>query len=380
MVALMDRVKMAFMSQNRLEEYFNKYDGKYSGRGLPENLDLAVADQASSIIETCSGWLSDTLSLSPLRASNTSGTLGGGRLDELLRNPSEGKTQTDLMEQTINGFIHDGKITYVYYEDQILVADRVNAHTTGSNMVNVWLRPAKLRKFIQVPRENLLTIAYRVDKNGQAYTPIKSVQADIVTDYIRAWRTGTLLHNESVPNAIISPPDGTFSKKALDEIMQMYQDAATFKRGRAQGFTRPINVQFPPGTNLKSIDMRAVAWIAEERICAVLRVAPQVVNLGVGLETTKVGATLHEAILDSWRGAVEPMQKRIETALSGWLPPLLGMAETTEIRFDNSEVPVLRNELERMRNEKSARLLAELEQDLITEEFYREEMRYEVIT
>ena len=356
----------------------------YKRRGrssLPDTLSKVILDKKSSIVEACNGWISDTIALSPYEISNGSGPIASGRLVELLENPSDGITKMTFLNQTIDGMTGDGAAIYVYYEDQLYVASGINTGGSYGDKVSVYLNTkpgsANWRKTITVPREDVIIVPFRVDKRGKYYTPLESVEIEIATDYIRAWRTGSLLHNEAAPNAIISPKEGVVTIEAISRIVKKYQKGATTERGRAQGFTEALDIIFPPGTNLKSLDMSAVSDIAESRVCSVLRTDPQIVKLGVGLKTTKVGAALHEAELAAWRGSVEPMQKRIETALSSWLPERLGISKSTIIKFNNDDLPVLEAEREVVRQRKSERLLNELDRGIIDEAFYREQMGYE---
>lgn len=357
-------------------------DGSDSARSrgdIPDRLPIAIGAAQSSIVQACIVWIADTIITSPMRVYMPSGTqVDAGTLPNLLVTPNDETAWSDMLQQVVSGLLLTGRASFLYADSQLRVVRKLPNFGRTNQARVYYRRPGDLYgRYLLVPRELVMTLPYRVDEEGRAYTPLDSVKMDLMTDFIRAWRTGSLLENESMPSAIISPHSQDkrgWTQKEMEQNADRFQEQSHYKRGRGTAFNKPINVTFPPGTNLRYLDMRAIAWIVEERACAVMRVSPDVAKLGVGLEQTKVGATMHESVLDSWRGAVRPMQRRLELALSSWLPVLTGYPAGTKILFDNSRLAVLQEEEERMKGVKSKRLLEELRAQIITSEEYRAEM------
>ena len=356
------------------------------GGGIPTTLYTTISETQSSVVQACLVWVMDTLLLSPIQVKTAEGTvLESNKVKDLLTQPSKGRTLTDLIQQMVSAMVFTGEVSLWYDGESLYVVKKAKYRSTSEGLSNIQvLNGQNYKRWLRVPNEEVLTVPYRVDKDGENYTPLTSVRYDITTDHIRAWRTGSLLQNEANPNMVVSPKVGQqFNKKDLKFMLDEWQQGAVEKRGAATGFNLPADIWFPPGTNLKTLDMRGVAWIVEERVCAVLRVAPDVAKLGVGLEQSNIGATMQESVLDSWRGSVRPLQRRLEVGLSNWLPELVGMSEDTRIEFDNSKLPVLQEEEERVLKMKSERLLAEVTtivdgKPLRTVEEYREGMGYDV--
>lgn len=352
--------------------------GESSTAGIPSDLYVHLQDAHSSIVETCLAWISDTLILSPVKLYMPSGVeVTTGIVPLLLQRPSGSQIWTDLVQQTVGKMILDGAAEYVIIDDELVIPDtiyrnsRLGPYTASLGNTTYTL-----------PQEAVVKVPYRVDRKGKSYTPLNSTRIEQLTDHIRAWRTGTLLEYESAPNMLFSPKStggrGSYlNKTQMDGIVDQMQKQARSGRGKVEGVSVPIDVYHSRGTNLQSLDMRSIAWIAEERVTSVLRVSADVVKLGVGLEQTRVGATMHEAVLDSWRGAVRPIQRRIEDALTQLFTVWYNLPQGTVVRFDNAGLAVLAEEDERVKQLKSTRLLAELDKNVIDIREYREMIGYE---
>jgi len=90
---------------------------------------------------------------------------------------------------------------------------------------------------------------------------------------------------------------------------------------------------------------------AEERVCAVLGIPPEVIGFGTGLEGTKVGATMKEKRQLAWNNGIIPVQRIWATEirrslLADFEEDISGL----EVEFDTSRVSALQeDETERWR-------------------------------
>lgn len=300
---------------------------------------------------------------------------------DLIMSPSPGKLWGNILAHMVARMIYNGN-TILTYQDEML---RVLNTNTNYNQREIHTASGYYsdneHKRVTVPEEEFILVPYRVDAKGKPYTPLTTLKLDLVTDTIRAWRTGSLLGNEAAPRFFLSPAKGSttssnWTVKQANELLSTIADATVSRLGRAIALTKPVDIVAPSGTGLRSLDMRAVSQVPEERVCAVLGVGADVVRLGAGLERAKVGATLKESIYQSWRSCIRPMQVNIEHALTNLLAPHFNLPEGSVLRFDNSAVPILAYEKERAKNELSARLLAEYDRGLISAEEYREKLEY----
>ena len=354
---------------------FESPDAPYSGAGsIPDELPMVIDQTASSIVESCVGWMTDTLALSPLRLYSPSDVeMGEPDLSALF---DRKLGWTAWLNQYLSALIADGSATLYYdMETETVKIAMPLAYTGSRGRTSVSIPTEGLTaRYSYVDDALLKKIPYRVNKLGRSYTPLSSARMEIYADATRAWRTGSLLKTESV-SGVIMTSEKARPKEVQQAVMEYRKNAGRF-RGQATGLSGDWKLWYPPGTNLRAMDMRGVAKIAEERVCAVLRVSPEIIKLGAGLDNTKVGATMQATILESWRGSVRPMQRRLESAITEWLIPLVGLPAGTRAEFDNSQLPIIAEDVERVRLMKSKRMLNELGADAISVDEYREEMGY----
>lgn len=161
--------------------------------------------------------------------------------------------------------------------------------------------------------------------------PLEAVLLEIGTDKQAANFTAALLLNVGVTPHLISP---ALKDAAGQEILfgddQMRQIEAAFEakitgdnRGRPLVSSVPIKVDslsFSP----QDMNLEAIRNVSEERVCAVLRLPPLVLNLGTGLESTNNRASAEAAARQAARDFVKPYMQRKGRQLTRGLVPELG--------------------------------------------------------
>ena len=136
----------------------------------------------------------------------------------------------------------------------------------------------------------------------------------------------------------------TLSKKQQDALDKQLDEARGLGAGKPGVFTglgKPMELQGPH----QSFQFNNVHALAEERISAIFGLPPSVLQLGTGLEQTKVGATLKEEIRLAWEDGVLPMMKMLEFFFNKAIMPVFDMEPTDELAFDKSNIEIL-NEIE----------------------------------
>ena len=311
---------------------------------------LALSNDAmNSIVESCKGWIIDSLMISPIAISTGTTPLARHPAYDLLAQPKPGWSWRDLLEVAINAMIDDGLVYLVVDYDESGRPTALSPYTKG-DVWNAWQADDDAspdaytirRGYYSetVPAERVAVVAYRRTKKGKAKSPLESVRDEIRADNQRARRTPKLLEQWATPSAIITPVNegDTLNDDVARSISAQYRKYSLEWMGRAMVAKRRIQVHYPqPPRN--QLDLSVIANIAEERACSVLRVSPVVIDMGVGMQQSRVGATVHEARMESWRGSSRPMQIRFATALTR----LLSWVYRTPlaVEFDNSQVPVL---------------------------------------
>lgn len=176
-------------------------------------------------------------------------------------------------------------------------------------------------------------------------SPIGSLLREIATDNEAANFTASLLRNMGVPGVVISPETGTTATEG-----QMEEAKAKFSqkfggdhRGEPlvmRGPTRVTVLSFNP----EQMNLKGMRRVPEERISALIGIPAAVVGLGVGLEQTKVGATMGEMREQAYESCLIPLQRLLAAEMQTQLVPDFGNPVTLRVAFDLTQVRVLQQD------------------------------------
>jgi HK97 family phage portal protein len=152
--------------------------------------------------------------------------------------------------------------------------------------------------------------------------PLRAIIREIWADDESSNWIGSLLRNMGIPGMILSPKgDGNISSEESDSVK-------AYVKGRFTGDQRgePMVLGGPTQVDRLSwspneMDLSVVRNTAEERVCAALGIPAAVVGFGTGLDTTKVGATMHEFVRLAWTNGIIPVQRLMADELQRVLLP-----------------------------------------------------------
>ena len=195
-------------------------------------------------------------------------------------------------------------------------------------------------------------------------SPFRALLREIATDEYASQLTETLMRNMGVPGVVIVPDAGVDPRSWTPERARIVaEDFARAFRGENQGkpYVPPVPVKLERfGWSPEQLKLRDLRGLSEERITAVMGVNAAVLNLGAGLSTTKVGATLHEFREEAYETRIIPMYRDISSQLNHQLLPQMGLPLRRRHRlvFDTRDVRVLQDDRIKRSERVSAEVLA----------------------
>lgn len=201
------------------------------------------------------------------------------------------------------------------------------------------------------------------DNTRKGLSPLASLAREIATDNEAANWTGSLLRNAGIPGVVIAPDkDARPRQDELEEVKQKFVQRFTGDHRGEPLVMRGATTVTQIGFNPEQMNLRGLRRIPEERISALFGIPAAVVGLGVGLEQTKVGATLGEMREQAYESCLIPLQRLLAAEINAQLVPDFGQQGRLRMRFDLSQVRVLQADM----NELHARVREDLKAGLIT--------------
>lgn len=142
--------------------------------------------------------------------------------------------------------------------------------------------------------------------------PIEACLLEVVTDKQAAQFTAALVTNVGITPHYFSPKwkdedgnPGEITKPMWDNFLALYDDQITGPN-RGKPFGGPAFDVTALGFSPDEMDLGAIRNIPEERICAALRIHPNVLYLGTGLEQANNRASAGTAEKQSARNCLKP--------------------------------------------------------------------------
>lgn len=205
---------------------------------------------------------------------------------------------------------------------------------------------------IQIPARDVVHFRHGLDPDNirKGRSPLHGVLREVFTDEEAARFSASLLKNLGVPGLVVSPAAGTSialrgTEGSAEQIKGKFMERfGGDRRGEPLVLTLPTDVkQF--GFSPQELDLSALRNVPEERITAAIGLPAAVVGLGVGLQMTKVGATMAELKDLAWTSNLIPTQREMGEEIGAQLLPDFGLDRPDmEFGFDRSGVAVLQED------------------------------------
>lgn len=173
---------------------------------------------------------------------------------------------------------------------------------------------------------------------------VRAVLREVFTDEEASNFAASIMINQGMPGAIISPEGDRIPQDQVDIINDYFK---TQTRGDLRGnpvtLSRKVKVD-TFGWEPSKLDLHRIRAIPEERVCALLGIPAAVVGFGTGLEQTKVGATLTELRQIAYEDAIIPTQRMITEELDKSLLAEFTNDRTEHFIYDLSNVKALQED------------------------------------
>lgn len=202
------------------------------------------------------------------------------------------------------------------------------------------------REFDLSPAD-VVHVRYGIDPHNlrSGLGPVKTAYREVYTDEEAANFTAAIMRNQGMPGAIITPDDTrAIPQHDVDDINDYFKrmTGGDF-RGNPITLSRKVNVEqfgFAPD----KMNMHGIRSIPEERVCTLLGIPAAVVGFGIGLEQTKVGATMVELRRMGYENAIIPTQRMVEEELNEKILREFDNDRSAHFAFDLSNVQVLQED------------------------------------
>ena len=298
----------------------------------------------NAVVLAVSTWITNALAASPLVVAPRGGDIADARSDHpALEWLTDGAlTWPDQLSIIVAGLIMDGN-AYLYLGGDMPMYSAPAETRINNGVYRMRLSPRG--RYLAVPADMMSHFRWQVLPGGvvKGLSPLRgSLLHEIYADNVRAAKTSVGMARWSNPGLVFQPQAGGAigpTKEEVAALQEAYWAAATDEFGKGLFLKTPWDIKDLPGVSSK-LDFNTLAQIAAVRVCAALRVRPDVVALDMGV-TASGWSSLTPAIAESWRGGVQPMQRRIAATLTHSLLPLYPNTQGLEFRFDNSKLRIL---------------------------------------
>ncbi len=319
----------------------------------------------SSLVMAAANWLGTTLPEAPIEVARGKGkklaSVDEHPLAQLWANPNpyysgELMLMGFAVSWLISGNVYilkvrdmTGQVVELYYLPHFMVEPQWPI--SGIPFISHYAYAVDGHEY-HIPVEDIIHFRKGMDPNNprKGLAPTAPVLRELFADHEAANFAAQLLKNFGIPGVIIAPGSDkvTIEENDREEVKRNYQAKFTGDgRGSAMVLSGQIEVKtlsFDP-EKLMMIEQRKVA---ESRWSAVTGIPAAVLGFLVGMEQTKVGATMRELRELAYESFLIPTQRIIAGTLTKQLLPEMDVRPNLKVRFDNSEVRVLQDDRDRL--------------------------------
>lgn len=263
-----------------------------------------------------------------------------------------------------------GQVIQLWYEPHFTIRPRWPQD--GSEFISDY-EVLRNGQWYPVETDDVIHFRYGIDPQNDrlGLSPVASLYREVFTDNERARYSALILRNGGVIPWVLSPDAGTSGVGlAANEIKTAWEYATTGDNvGRPMVLQGPVKAQ-RIGSSPDEMLVDKASKIPEERVAAVLGIPAAVLGYGVGMEQTKVGATMRELREQAYEGFVIPTQRLAAGELRSQLLPEFGDTKGLKVAHDLSQVRVLQDDRgalftrETLAYEKGVKTRAEVRQAL----------------
>jgi HK97 family phage portal protein len=202
-------------------------------------------------------------------------------------------------------------------------------------------------QWYRVETQDVIHFRCGIDPNNTrlGMAPVDSLLREIFTDNERARYSALILRNGGVIPFVITPKQGVSGKGInADEIKSEFKYRIQGDHvGEPIVLTSAIDLQ-SVGASPDKLLVEKASEIPEARVCAVIGIPAGVVGFKIGMEQTKVGATMRELREQAWESYVIPTERIIAGELKAQLLIEWGDTDGLRVKHDLSEVRVLQDD------------------------------------
>ena len=322
---------------------------------------------ANSVVDACVQWLAAEIESIPVVMQPISGV--GENIDshpflDILDCPNSEDTWSSMLDDIIRAAYVAGQVPL-----EILSGD--SGGPAGFQYVtwdglrrlpNRWLTADRR----EIPEEDLRRLIWRRSEARAPESPLTAVNRFIQLDNATADSAYGRMRSPYIGAIITQGPDAPPLTPSQREALR--KEMLDFG-GINSGQTSVANVSGMNVTELRGpaqdIAYNNVHAVCEERICALFRIPPSVVQMGTGLEQTQVGATAEQELRMAYRNGIQPLLRRLGRWLSLELLPVFDDSGRYQVAFDTSGVSFLAEE---ERADRHSRIRDDIDAGILTRE------------
>ena len=314
--------------------------------------DAVINAHRSSLVMGCIEYVIANATSTPWRLEDKDGeTVENHAVLDLLNNPTPYSDGTRLLSALITSLCLSGNAYALRVGNRLGVTaelhyvphTQITIKTTPTGGISHYIYRVEGRD-IRIPVEDMIHIRrwHNWQTVHHGIPPIASLGPEIWIDMESARFTANILKNQGVPGLVLSPHPGDDSYMSPDDLRDTRDNLQNrftgANRAKSLVLGKPMNIT-TVGMDPQSLELSAAHNYAEERITAAFGLPAAVIGFGIGLEQTKVGATLQEQERQAWQGGIIPIQNLIAQQLHRAL--LHDEGDALMLTFDRSHVNAL---------------------------------------
>lgn len=315
----------------------------------------------NSAVAACLNWQITAMPEAPpcLKEKNGKGKFivsqdDAAGIADLLENPNGAYDDTVLWAGTLISFavkgdaywfiVRDrlGRISQVWYVPHF----QVQPKWEGGDFISYYEYTVNGVR-TKMPVEDVIHFRFGIDPYNPrcGMAPLASIAREVFTDVEATNYTAAILKNMGVVGAIISPKDaektGPFDANTINKLYRARTRGD--KRGDVLPIDAAIDIHYPDNSP-ERMALDVIRKYPEARICAVMGIPPQVINLNIGLEHSTY-SNMEQAQAAAWQNNLLPTQRMMAKQLTMQLirrnyPAL----KKYVVGFDTSEVRALQED------------------------------------
>ena len=305
-----------------------------NGWPIPSGTYNAKLAYNNTVVEACIRYLAASILKCDLRLIHTpSGTiLDNHPILDVLRQPYEGVSYRVWTHKIVESWVIDGIVS--------LLPIDLSGEYTDMNPAGIYPVDVEVLQSLTAYQTQLIHVMFQL-RRGLPNTPESPLHS-----------AGRLLQlDDALVNStygrLKSPTAGLVVKtKARDhavtnaeqsKLKSLFDRVRNTSAGEAVFLDDDVDVMELRGQHQR-VDYTPYSNLVEERICSLLGISPARIQLGVGLQSTRVGATLIEESRSTWEDAAIPMIEHFEELLNLYILPLYSNYDQLSLKLSHEDV------------------------------------------